>query len=89
MRFSKTASYMMLFAAMAGVPLMEFVHDAARFPYFVIDGPSGVPASTFVNSWMVIPSEFAMAAILAAGTLMTIFVYILYSLFLKAFGAKL
>jgi hypothetical protein len=89
MRFSKTASYVTLFAAMAGVPLIEFVHDAARFPYFVIDGSSGVPASTFVNSWMVIPSEFAMAAILVAGTLMTIFLYLLYSLFLKAFGAKL
>jgi len=89
MRFSKTASYMMFFAAMAGVPLMEFVHDAARFPYFVIVGSSGIPASTFVNSWMVIPSEFAMAAILVAGTLMTVFVYLLYSLFLKPFGAKL
>jgi hypothetical protein len=65
------------------------VHDAARFPYFVIDGSSGIPASTFLNSWMVIPSEFAIAAILVAGTLMTVFVYLLYSLFLKAFGAKL
>jgi hypothetical protein len=55
----------------------------------VIVGSSGIPASTFVNSWMVIPSEFAMAAILVAGTLMTVFVYLLYSLFLKAFGAKL
>jgi hypothetical protein len=89
MRLSKTASYVMLFASMAGVPLMEFVHDAARFPYFVMDGASGIPASAFVNSWLVIPSEFAMAAILVAGTLMIVFVYLLYSLFLKAFGAKL
>ena len=89
MRFSRTASYVMLSAAMMGVPLMEFVHDAARFPYFVINGSSGVPASTYVNSWMVIPSEFAVAAVLVAGTLMLVFVYLLYSLFLKAFSAKL
>jgi cytochrome d ubiquinol oxidase subunit I len=89
MRFSRVVSYVMLFAAVAGVPLMEFVHDAARFPYFVIDGASGIPASTFVNAWMVIPADFATAAILVSGALMAVFGCLLYVLFSKALGAKL
>lgn len=88
-RLSRAASYLMLFAALSEVPLMEFVLDAARFPYFVIDGSSGVPASAYINSWMVIPSEFAVAAVLVAGALMAFFACLLYSLFLKAPGPRL
>ncbi len=89
LKFHNLISYMLLVAAIIGLPLGEYLNDASRFPYFVITGNSGIPASTFINTWMSIPDSFAYAAIIISGFLMIMFCILLYWVFIKALKAKI
>jgi heme A synthase len=89
LKFSNLISYMLLIAAMIGVPLGEYLNDASRFPYFVITGNTGISASSFINSWMYIPASFAYAAVIISAFLMTLFCILLYWVFIKVLKAKI
>lgn len=76
-------SFGLLISALAGIPIGEYLNDAARYPYIVITGNAGVPAADFINKWMNIPPGFAIAALLVAAFLTVLFSLLLYWVFVR------
>lgn len=88
-KFNRIISLSLVFSALVGIPIGEYLNDASRYPYLVITGGSGVSAGDFINKWMAIPPGFAVAALVIAGFLTVMFSALLYWVFVKALRAKL
>ncbi|MGC8632378.1 MAG: cytochrome ubiquinol oxidase subunit I [Thermoprotei archaeon] len=84
----KASSWVLLVSALVGVPYGEVLNDLPRYPYMVITGTGGLPASLFINHWMDIPQVFAVAAFAVGAVLMAAFSYMIYLVFVSKLPGK-
>lgn len=77
----KASSWVLLVSVLVGVPYGEVLNDLPRYPYMVITGTGGLPASLFINHWMDIPQVFAVAALAVGAVLMAVFSCMIYLVF--------
>ncbi len=69
--------------ALITLPLGEFINDYSRYPYFIITGETGIPASNFFNNILQISVWWIAVALLISVILAGIFSYYLYQILIK------
>ncbi len=65
------------------LPLGEFINDYSRYPYFIVTGNTGIPASDFFNNIMNISTGWVIVSVVVSVILAGIFSYYLYHILLK------
>jgi len=65
------------------LPVGEFLNDYSRYPYMIITGNSGLPASSFINDIMEINVYWVLTAITISLILIIIYLWLLYNVIIK------
>lgn len=87
-RPKEISSFILLIFSLVGVPYGEVLNDLPRYPYMVIQGVSGIPATNFINHWMYISPVFAYAAMIVGTALMVVFSYMIYTVLASKTAGK-
>ncbi len=69
--------------ALITLPLGEFINDYSRYPYFIVTGNTGIPASDFFNNIMNISISWVIVSIVVSVILAGIFSYYFYLILIK------
>jgi cytochrome d ubiquinol oxidase subunit I len=70
-------------SALVALPLIEFIHDASRGPYMIIQGDTGIHANSLVNPFIRIGWELGFLTIGVAAFLALLFAAFLYVGFVR------
>lgn len=65
------------------LPVGEFLNDYSRYPYMIITGNSGLPASSFINDIMEINVYWVLTAIMISLILIIVYLWLLYNVIIK------
>jgi len=65
------------------LPVGEFLNDYSRYPYMIITGDSGIPASLFINKIMEINDYWIITAITISLILIIVYIWLLYNIIIK------
>jgi cytochrome d ubiquinol oxidase subunit I len=81
---SRYASLGVAFSALSALPLIEFVNDASRAPYMIVQGDTGIHANTLINPFMKIGWNIGALSITVALLLTILFSIFLYIGFVRS-----